>query len=438
MTSPNDLSSFWMPFTANRAFKENPKFFASADGIYYRTPEGREVMDGTSGLWCCNVGHNNPRIVAAIQTQAARLDYAPPFQLAHEAAFELSARLAAMAPEGFSQVFYGNSGSEAVDTALKIALGYHRVRGEGSRTRLIGRERGYHGVGFGGTSVGGIVGNRRMFGHLLAGVDHIRHTYQPELGRFIDGMPAQGAELADDLQRLVNLHDASTIAAVIVEPIACSTGVLVPPVGYLERLREITSRYGILLIFDEVITAFGRVGAPFAAERFGVTPDIITFAKGVTNGSVPMGGALVRSDIYEAIVSATPKGGIEFAHGYTYSAHPLACAAALATLDVYEEDGLFDRVRALEPYWAAKLHSLKGCPHVADLRNFGLIGAIELESRDGAPGARGTDFFQRCFERDLLVRNTGDIIALSPPFIVEPAQIDHIMDVASQVLGEMA
>ena len=438
MKRPNDLSNYWMPFTANRAFKEAPRFLESADGMYYRTSDGRQILDATSGLWCCNAGHNNPRIVSAIQEQAGRLDYAPPFQLAHEAAFELSSRLTAMAPAGFSQIFYSNSGSEAVDTALKIALGYHRVRGEGSRTRLIGRERGYHGVGFGGTSVGGIVGNRKMFGHLLAGVDHIRHTYQPTLGRFIKGMPEHGADLADDLQRLVDLHDASTIAAIIVEPIACSTGVLIPPQGYLERLREIATKHGILLIFDEVITAFGRVGAPFASTRFGVTPDIITIAKGVTNGAVPMGGALVRSEIYEAIVGATAKGGIEFAHGYTYSAHPLACAAALATLDVYEEHKLFERSRSLEPLWQEALHRLRDKRHVTDLRSFGLIGAIELESREGKPGARGYEFFLRCFEKNVLVRNTGDIVALSPPLIIEEEQIDHIMTVASDVLEEMA
>ncbi len=438
MKRTNDLSSYWMPFTANRQFKASPRMLIQADGMYYTSDDGRRILDGTAGLWCSNAGHNNARIVTAIQRQAAELDYAPPFQIGHPQAFELASRLLQMAPDGFGQVFFCNSGSEAVESALKLALAYHRARGEGARTRLIGRERGYHGVGFGGISVGGIVGNRKMFGHLLAGVDHLSHTYLPQLNGITRGMPAHGAELADDLERLVALHDASTIAAVIVEPIACSTGVLVPPVGYLERLREICDRHGILLIFDEVITAFGRVGAAFAAERFGVTPDIITMAKGLTNGAVPMGAMMSRAAIYDTIVEAAATGAIEFAHGYTYSAHPLACAAALATLDVYREYGLFERAASLEGYWEDRLHELADAPFVRDIRNFGLIGAVELEPMPGAAGTRGYEVFRRCFEAGVLVRVTGDIVALSPPLIIDTDQIDHIMSTLRAVLEDVA
>ena len=431
----NDLESYWMPFTANRAFKAAPKLFASADGMYYRTPEGREVLDATAGLWCSNAGHNRPKIVAAIQKQAALLDYAPQFQLAHPAAFELSNRLIDLAPKGFSHVFYCNSGSEAADTALKISLAYHRARGQGTRTRLIGRERGYHGVGFGGISVGGIVSNRKTFGMLIPGTDHIRHTHDLARQQWSRSQPVEGAEFADDLERLVALHDASTIACVMVEPVAGSTGVLVPPRGYLERLRAICDKHGILLIFDEVITGFGRLGANFAAQYFGVTPDLITMAKGMTNATVPMGGVMAREGIFDAIADAGAPGGIELFHGYTYSGHPLACAAGLATLDVYKEEGLFDRCAEMAPYLEAQIHALRGTRHVEDIRNLGLIGAIQLESRPNAPGARAMEVFTRCFEQGLLIRVTGDTIAMSPPFIVERRQIDRIMETLRGVIS---
>src|SRR5215467_12464727 len=371
---PNDLESFWMPFTSNRAFKKAPRLLSRAKGLYYFTPEDRPILDATAGLWCCNAGHNREPIVAAIQQQAAELDYAPPFQYAHPKAFELASRVAALAPKGLDHVFFANSGSEAVDTALKIALAYHNVRGEGARTRLIGRERGYHGVGFGGIAVGGIVNNRKFFGSLLAGVDHLPSTYNREQQAFSKGEPEWGAHLADELERIVTLHDASTIAAVIVEPMAGSTGVLPTPKGYLERLRAICDRHGILLIFDEVITGFGRLGFPFAAERYGVTPDLVTFAKGVTSGAVPMGGVIARKPIYDAFMRG-PEHVVELFHGYTYSAHPLACAAALATLDLYRQEKLIERARALEPKFADAAMSLKGKPGVLDIRTVGLVAA---------------------------------------------------------------
>jgi len=410
----------------------------AANGMFYRSQDGRQILDGTAGLWCCNAGHGDPRIVGAIQRQAAELDYAPTFQMGHPEAFETASRLAALTPAGLDSVFFCNSGSEAVDTALKIALAYHRANGDGARTRLIGRERGYHGVGFGGISVGGIVGNRKVFGTMLAGVDHLRHTHDPERNGFARGMPEHGVELADDLERLVALHDASTIAAVIVEPVACSTGVLPPPKGYLERLRAICDRHGILLIFDEVITAFGRVGGPSSSEYFGVVPDMMTFAKAVTNGAVPMGGVVAQQSIYDTIVNSGGPGAIEFAHGYTYSAHPLACAAAIATLDVYAEDGLFERAAELAPHWEERVHALRGLPHVSDLRNIGLIAGIELDSRAEAPGTRGYDLFQSCYERGVLVRVTGDIIALSPPLIITTDQIDGMFDTVDAALRNLA
>ena len=433
----NDLESYWLPFTANRAFKAAPKLFTSADGMYYRTPEGREVLDATSGLWCSNAGHNRPRIVAAIQKQAAVLDYAPQFQLAHPAAFELSNRLIDLAPQGFSHVFYCNSGSEADDTALKIALAYHRARGQGTRTRLIGRERGYHGVGFGGISVGGIVSNRKTFGMLIPGTDHIRHTHDLARQQWSRGQPAEGAEFADDLERLVALHDASTIACVMVEPVAGSTGVLVPPMGYLERLRAICDKHGILLIFDEVITGFGRLGTAFGSQYFGVTPDLITMAKGMTNATVPMGGVMAREGIFDAIAGATAPGGIELFHGYTYSGHPLACAAALATLDTYKEENLFQRCAEMAPYLESQIHALRGTRHVEDIRNLGLIGAVELEPRPGAPTARAFSAFLKAYEAGLLIRTTGDTIAMSPPLIIEKSQIDFMIDTLRPILTEL-
>jgi beta-alanine--pyruvate transaminase len=435
-TSVNDMEPYWLPFTANRAFKSAPKILVSAHGMYYRTNDGREILDAVSGLWCSSAGHNHPKIVDAIQQQAATLDYAPAFQVGHPKVFELSSRLIDLAPKGFSHVFYCNSGSEAVDTALKIALAYQRAIGQGTRTRIIGRERGYHGVGFGGMSAGGIVANRRTFGPMLPGVDHIRHTLDLERNRWSRGLPEHGAELADDLERLVMLHDASTIACVIVEPVACSTGVLPPPKGYLERLRAICDKYGILLIFDEVITGFGRMGANFAAQFFGVTPDIITMAKGMTNGAVPMGGVMVRDGIFGAIAAGAGD-GIELFHGYTYSGHPLACAAALASLDVYSQEGLFRRCADLAPYFEQKLHALRDTQYVEDIRNVGLIGAVQLVPRPGAAGARASEVFTRCFERGVLIRTTGDIIALSPAFVVEHAQIDHIVETLKAAIASV-
>ena len=432
-----DLDAYWMPFTANRQFKKSPRLLARAQGMHFWTPEGREILDGVAGLWCVNAGHGRPRITQAIQEQAAELDYAPPFQMGHPKAFELADRLVELTPEGINKVFYTNSGSEAVETALKMALAYHRVRGEGQRTRLIGRERGYHGVNFGGISVGGMVANRKMFGTLLSGVDHIRHTHDPQRNAFSRGQPAHGAELADDLERLCALHDPSTIAAVIVEPVAGSTGVLLPPQGYLQRLREICDRHGILLIFDEVITGFGRTGNPFAAQTFGVTPDMITVAKGITNGCVPMGAVLVRQSIHDAFMNG-PEHLIEFFHGYTYSAHPLACAAALGTLDTYAEEGLLTRAAGMEKTFADAVHGLRDHPHVIDIRNIGLVGGIELAPRPGEPGKRAFDVFLDCWEQGVLIRTTGDTIAMSPPLIIEPAHIERLVGAVSAALRRVA
>src|SRR5450631_349833 len=387
---PNDLAAFWLPYTPNRAFKKRPRLISKSKDMHYYTPEGREILDATAALWCCNAGHNRPHIVEAIQRQAAELDFSPTFQFAHPGVFELASRIAALAPGDLDHVFFCNSGSEAVDTALKIALAYHHVRGEGSRTRLIGRERGYHGVGFGGISIGGIVTNRKFFGTLLAGVDHLPATYNREQQAFSIGEPDWGAHLADELERIVALHDASTIAAVIVEPMAGSTGVLPPPKGYLQRLRAICDKHRLLLIFDEVITGFGRLGFAFAAERYGVVPDLITFAKGITSGTVPMGGVIARAPIYEAFMRG-PEHVVELFHGYTYSAHPLACAAALATLDLYRDEDLFGRAKRLEPLWAQAAMSLKGLPNVLDIRTLGLTAAIDLAARADGPGRRGHD-----------------------------------------------
>lgn len=421
------MDAYWMPFTANRQFKKAPRLLTRAEGMYYWDQDGRRILDAVAGLWCVNAGHARPRIVKAIQDQTAEMDFAPPFQMAHPKAFELAERVAALAPAGMNRVFFVNSGSEAVETALKMAIAYHRVRGEGARTRLIGRERGYHGVNFGGISVGGIVANRKHFGTLLAGVDHIRHTHDPARNAFSRGQPAHGAEIADDLERVIALHDASTIAAVIVEPVAGSTGVLIPPQGYLQRLREICDKHGILLIFDEVITGFGRTGKPFAAQTFGVTPDMITCAKGLTNGAVPMGGVIVKQALHDAFMQG-PEHLIEFFHGYTYSSHPLACAAGLATLDTYADDGLLTRAAELEQYFADGVHSLKDEPNVIDIRNIGLVGGVELAPVPGQPTKRAFDVFLDCWQQGLLVRTTGDIVALSPPLIIERAQIDRIVD----------
>ena len=432
-----DLDALWMPFTANRQFKRSPRLLARAEGMHFWTPEGRRVLDGVAGLWCVNAGHCRPRIVEAIQQQAAEMDYAPPFNMGHPKAFELASRLVDIAPEGLGKAFFVNSGSEAVETALKMAIAWHRIRGDGARTRLIGRERGYHGVNFGGISVGGIVGNRKMFGTLLAGVDHLRHTHDLARNAHSRGLPAHGAELADDLERLVALHDASTIAAVIVEPVAGSTGVLLPPEGYLRRLREICDRHGILLIFDEVITGFGRLGAPFAAQKFGVTPDLLACAKGLTNGSVPMGAVLVKDEIHDAFMTG-PEHLIEFLHGYTYSGHPLACAAGLATLDTYAEEVLLTRAETMGPVLEDAVHALEGLPNVLDVRNLGLVAAVELAPRPGEPGRRGFDAFLACWERGVMVRSTGDTIALSPPLIVERSHIDELVGTLAEVLKAVA
>ncbi|HWJ89445.1 MAG TPA: aspartate aminotransferase family protein [Pelagibacterium sp.] len=433
---PNDLSAFWMPFTANRQFKQNPRMFVAAKDMHYTTADGRQVLDATAGLWCVNAGHCRPLITEAIQKQAAELDYAPAFQMGHPKAFELANRLADLAPEGLDHVLFTNSGSESVETALKVAIAYQRAIGEGARTRLIGRERGYHGVNFGGISVGGIVSNRKMFGTLLTGVDHMPHTHDLARNAFSRGEPEYGAELADELERIVTLHDASTIAAVIVEPVAGSTGVLIPPPGYLKRLREICDRYGIILIFDEVITGFGRLGAPFAADYFGVTPDIMITAKGLTNGVIPMGAVLVSSKIHDAFMTG-PEHLIEFFHGYTYSGNPIASAAGLATLETYKQEGLLTRGAELAPYWEDALHALRDAPHVIDIRNIGLVGAIELEPIAGQPTKRAFAAFVKAYERGVLIRTTGDIIALSPPLIVEKADIDQIVDTIRTVLGEV-
>ncbi|HEY2051821.1 MAG TPA: aspartate aminotransferase family protein [Caulobacteraceae bacterium] len=432
----NSLEAFWMPFSNNRAFKQQPRLLSRAKDMYYYTPDDRPVLDGTAGLWCVNAGHTREPIVEAIRRQAGELDFGPTFHLGHPLVFELATRVAEIFPLGLDHVFFCNSGSEAVDSALKIALAYQKSIGQGSRTRLIGRERAYHGVGFGGISVGGIGPNRRHWGPMLPGVDHLRHTHDPASGTFVRGQRETGADLADDLERIVALHGADTIAAVIVEPMAGSTGVLIPPKGYLERLREIATRHGILLIFDEVITAFGRLGYATAAERFGVTPDMITCAKGLTNAAVPMGGVVVRGEIYNSVVNSSPP-GIDLFHGYTYSGHPLAAAAGLATLDLYEAEGLFERARSLEGLFADAFHSLKGARHIVDIRNLGLVAGVELESRPGAPGARGMEVFQRCFEKGLLGRVTGDILAFSPPLIVEEGHLQHIVEVLGEALDEV-
>jgi beta-alanine--pyruvate transaminase len=432
--SRSELDAYWMPFTPNRQFKSKPRMLARASGMHYWTPDGREILDAVAGLWCVNAGHGRPEISEAVANQLKTMDYAPPFQMGHPAAFELANELVKITPEGLDHVFFTNSGSESVDTALKIALAYHRVRGEGTRTRLIGRERGYHGVGFGGISVGGIVTNRKMWSNsMLPGVDHLSHTHDHAKNAFSRGEPAHGAHLAEELERLVALHDASNIAAVIIEPIAGSTGVLIPPRRYLQRIREICNKHGILLIFDEVITGFGRTGAPFASQALGVTPDLLTTAKGLTNGCIPMGAVMASKAIYETFMQG-PENTIELFHGYTYSAHPTACAAGLATLGIYEREGLLTRAKSVARAWEDAAHSLRELPHVADIRNYGLILGLELESIPGKAGARAFDVYLKCFERGLLTRQTGDSIALSPPLIVTPAQIDQIFTTLREVL----
>ena len=436
--SPGDLDAFWMPFTANRQFKAKPRMLARAEGMYYWTDDGRQILDAVAGLWCVNAGHGRREITEAVTKQLGTMEFAPTFQMGHPIAFELANRLAKIAPPGLDRVFFTNSGSESVDTALKIAIAYHRARGAGQRTRFIGREKGYHGVGFGGTSVGGIVNNRKFFGSsMLPGVDHLPHTLDIEHNAFSRGLPQWGAHLANELERLIALHDASTIAAVIVEPIAGSAGVILPPIGYLKRLREICDRHDILLIFDEVITGFGRIGQPFASQAFDVTPDLMTTAKGLTNGAAPMGAVFAHRKIYDAFMQG-PENAIELFHGYTYSAHPVSCAAALATLDVYTKEGLLSRAASLAPEWENAVHSLRGLPHVLDVRNYGLIGAVELEPRAGKPGARAFEVFLKCFERGVMVRQTGDTIAMSPPLIIESKQITRLIETLGAVIRETA
>jgi beta-alanine--pyruvate transaminase len=431
--SRSDMEAFWLPFTPNRQFKARPRLLSRAKGMHYWTPDGRQILDAVAGLWCVNAGHGRPEITQAVAAQLETMDYAPPFQMGHPPAFALANALVKIAPKGLDHVFFTNSGSESVDTALKIALAYQRARGEGTRTRLIGRERGYHGVGFGGISVGGIAPNRKTWSaSLLPGVDHLASTHDLAKNAFSRGMPDHGAQLADELERIVTLHDASNIAAVIIEPLAGSTGVLIPPKGYLRRIREICDRHGILLIFDEVITGFGRTGSPFAAQEFEVLPDIMTVAKGLTNGCIPMGAVLVSKAIYDAFMQGPD--GIELFHGYTYSAHPAACAAGLATLDIYQRDGLLTRAKTLAKQWEEAAHSLRGLPHVIDVRNYGLILGLELQSIPGKVGARAFEVYTKCFERGMLIRQTADIIALSPPLIVEPAQIDQIFTTLAEVL----
>jgi beta-alanine--pyruvate transaminase len=432
------LEELWMPFTANRAFKRAPRMLVAAKDMHYTTADGRQVLDGTAGLWCVNAGHCRDSITAAIRDQASIMDYAPPFQMGHPLAFELAQELARMLPEGIDHVFFGNSGSEAVDTALKIALAYWQSKGEPERIRFIGRARGYHGVGFGGTSVGGIEANRRQFAaQLLPAVDHMPHTHDLARNAYSRGQPTHGADFADSLDALIEKHGAHTIAAVILEPVAGSTGVLIPPKGYLEKIRATCDRHGILLIYDEVITGFGRLGAAFAADKFNVIPDMMTVAKGITNATVPMGAVCARHEIYDQVVNNAPA-GIELFHGYTYSGHPLAAAAGLATLEVYRSERLFERAASLESYWADAVHALRGSPHVIDLRNIGLVAGIQLEARPDAVGSRGFETFLKCFELGVMVRSTADTIALSPPLIVEKAQIDQMFETVSSALRSVS
>ena len=429
----------WMPFTANKQYKAAPRVLVSAKDMHYTSDDGRAILDGTAGLWCVNAGHGRAPIVQAICDTAQELDYAPMFQMGHPKVFEAASKLAAITPEGMDKVFFTNSGSEAVDTALKMALTYHRANGEAQRTKFIGRERGYHGVGFGGISVGGIGNNRKHFSaNIIPGVDHLPHTLNIEHAAFSRGQPEWGAHLADALENLVALHDASTIAGVIVEPMAGSTGVLIPPKGYLEKLRAICDKHGLLLIFDEVITGFGRLGAPFAAQYFNVTPDIMTMAKGLNNGAVPMGAVVCKNEIYDTVVNNAPATAIEFFHGYTYTGHPLACAAACATLDLYQDEKMFERAAQLAPHFENAIHQLDGHKQVKDVRNLGLVGGIELHSRDGQIGARAYETFVKCYQEGVLIRVTGDIIAISPPLIINEAQISEIFDTIMKVLDTVA
>lgn len=434
--SPESSTAFWLPFTSQRQFRAQPMMFTAAQGMHYTAADGRQVLDGMGGLWCVNAGHGQPRITEAIREAAGRLDFVSSFRMSHPAAFELAERVAGLAPEGLEHVFFTNSGSEAVDTALKIARAYHQARGDARRTKLIGRAKGYHGMGFGGLSVSGIGRHKRDFGPLLPDTAHLPLPYDAG-SKFSHGQPKEGASYADALEQLLAMHDVGTVAAVIVEPVTGSGGVYPPPLGYLQRLRELCTSNGILLVFDEVITGFSRVGAPFAAQAFGVTPDLMTCAKGLTNGAVPMGAVIASRQIYEAFMAATAE-GIELPHGYTYSAHPLACAAALATLDVHQELDLPGRVRKISPAWEAAAHGLADAPHVVDVRSIGLLGAIDLAPRAGAPGARGNECAQACFDAGVLVRNAADTIVLSPPLVITESQIAQVFETIRQALQKLA
>ncbi|GGF48474.1 aspartate aminotransferase family protein [Azorhizobium oxalatiphilum] len=435
-----NVDAYWAPFTSNRRFKSNPndRTMVAAEGCYFTNANGVKIFDGSSGLWCTPLGHAHPRIVEAVTKQVSALDYAPSFQVASANTIQLTERIADMAPEGLNRVFFTNSGSEAVDTALKIAMGYHRLTGQATRTRFIGREKGYHGVGFGGMSVGGMVANRKMFAPgMVNGVDHLPHTHNLSQMAFSKGQPEWGVHLADELERIVALHDASTISAVIVEPMQGSAAVIVPPIGYLEKLREICTKHGILLIFDEVITGFGRTGWAFAAQRLGVIPDMITFAKAITNGIIPMGGVIAKQEIYEAFMSGPPA-AIEFCHGYTYSGHPMAAAAAHASLDVYEEEKLFERVRELEPLLEAEFHSLKGEPNIVDVRNFGLTAAVEFAPSPEGPSTRSLAVFEAGLREGLYMRYSGDSLAFSPPFISTEQQIKDMVSLLRKLIRDVA
>ncbi|MBX3502082.1 MAG: aspartate aminotransferase family protein [Alphaproteobacteria bacterium] len=435
MTAPNRsrMEPYWLPFTANRAFKANPRLFAGADGMYYTTTEGKQVLDGMAGLWCVNAGHNQRPIVQAIKAAAEQLDYVSSFQMSHPLAFEFAARIAEIAPAGMDHVFFVNSGSEAVDTALKLARAYFRAKGEAGRTRFIGRAKGYHGMGWGGLSVAGIGRHRKDFGPFLPETDHLHHTLDLEHNAFSKGQPAWGAHLADELESICALHDPSSIAAVIVEPVTGSGGVLPPPKGYLEKLRAICDKYGILLIFDEVITGYGRLGAAFASQAFGVTPDLITCAKGMTNGAVPMGGVIAHDKVWDVFMRG-PEGMIELFHGYTYSGHPLACAAGIATLDVYRDQNIFERAAKIAPRWEAAAHALKGLPRIVDIRNVGILAAVELEPRPGAVASRAVEAANLCYDKDVLVRSAGDALVLSPPLIINESEIDRLFSTIAEAV----
>jgi len=427
-----NLDNFWIPFTANNAFKAEPRLLVEANGMYYTSDDDKKILDGIAGMWCCNAGHCHPHIVKAVQDQIATMDYATAFNMSHPKAFELAEKISQLTPEGLDRIFFGNSGSEAVDTALKVAVAYHVSRGEGQRSRFISREKGYHGVNVGGTSVGGIPTNRKSFGALLSGTDHLPHTWDPKEMSFSKGQPTWGLHLAEELESILTLQDASTIAGVIIEPVIGSGGVIVPPEGYLERIREICNKHGILLIFDEVITGFGRLGNSFAANRFNVCPDIITMAKGLTGAAIPMSATAFKTEIYDEIVKGSDS-VIELFHGYTYSGHPVAAAAGLATLEVYENENLFDHALTMEPIFEENLHSLKGEKFIIDIRNLGLMGAIHFGPEDNRTAVEvASKVFKYCYENDVLVRFSGEFIVLSPALIVEEEQIKLIIETIRQ------